>query len=303
MIRPPRLQKGDLVALVAPSGAMQGKVADAAAEVLETWGLRVRLGEHALGRHLYLAGTDDERLGDLNGALRDEEVRGVLCLRGGYGAQQIADDIDFDAVRADPKVVMGFSDITALHAALWTEAGLATVHGPTVGQLQRGAESVTGTGARRALMTSEPVTVEADQSESTYRVRVPGRAAGTLLGGNLALLAATAGTRHALDLHGAILVIEDVNEAPYRVARMLVQLRRAGWLAGLRGIAVGQFTDCHEGGPAVEDVLVDQLGSLGVPVLGGLPIGHGEQQVAVGLGVPAVMDVGAGTLTVEAACH
>jgi muramoyltetrapeptide carboxypeptidase len=302
MIRPRHLQEGDLVALVSPSGATPEERALAAAAALTGWGLRVRLGAHALGRHMYLSGTDEERLADLNEALRDDEVRGVLCLRGGYGAQQIVDDLDFDAVRADPKLVMGFSDITALHTALWCETGLVTVHGPTVRQLERGPASVTTLGARRALMTRSPVTVAAAPAESTYRVRVGGRAEGTLLGGNLALLAATAGTRHTLDLDGAILLLEDVNEAPYRVARMLVQLKRAGWFAGIRGVAVGQFTGCADERPTVEDVLMDQLGSLGVPVLGGLPIGHGEEQEAVALGVPAVLDVSAGTLKVAPAC-
>lgn len=272
-----------------------------ATTVLESWGLRVRLGAHALGRHLYLSGTDEERLADLNDALRDDEVRAVLCLRGGYGAQQIVDDVDLDAVRADPKLVMGFSDITALHLALWCETGLVTVHGPTAGQFDRGPKSATALGARRALMTGETVTVTADPAESTFRVRVPGRAEGTLLGGNLALLGSTVGTRHKPDLQGAILLLEDVNEAPYRVARLLVQLKRSGWLAGVRGVAVGQFTDCADVGPTVADVLADQLGALGVPVLGGLPIGHGSEQVAVALGVPAIMDVEAGTLVVSPA--
>lgn len=301
MIRPPRLRAGDLVALVSPSGPMPAPRAMVAATVLQGWGLRVRMGAHALSRHHYLAGTDEERLADFNDALRDDEVRAVICLRGGYGAQQIVDDLDFDAVRADPKPVLGFSDITAIHAALWRETGLVTLHGPTAGQFDRGPESVTALDARRALMTGDPVTVAASPAESTHCVRVPGRAVGTLLGGNLAMLASTVGTRHALDLDGAILLLEDVNEAPYRVARMLVQLRRAGWFRGLRGVAVGQFTDCVDVEPAVEDVLAEQLGALGVPVLGGLPLGHGAEQLTVGLGVPAVLDADAGELVVSPA--
>jgi muramoyltetrapeptide carboxypeptidase len=300
-VLPPRLQPGALVALVSPSGPMTEDRTRVATEVIEGWGLKVRLGAHALGRHLYLSGTDEERLADLNDALRDDEVRGVLCLRGGYGAQQIVDDLDFDAVRADPKPVLGFSDITAVHAALWCETGLVTVHGPTAGQFERGPASVTTLGARRALMTADPVTVAASPAESTHGVRVEGHAEGTLLGGNLAMLASTIGTPHALDLTDAILLLEDVTEAPYRVARMLVHLKRAGWLDGVQGVAVGQFTDCVDKGPTVEQVLSEQLGSLGVPVLGGLPIGHGDQQVAVGLGVPAVLDTAAGTLVVAPA--
>ncbi|WP_250008414.1 LD-carboxypeptidase [Actinoplanes sp. M2I2] len=304
MIRARRLGEGDLVALVSPSGASEpGRVA-ATVAALEGWGLRVRLGEHAGGRHAFFAGTDDERLADLNGALRDPAVRGVFCLRGGYGLQRIVDRVDFAAVRADPKVVLGFSDITALHAALWHEAGLATVHGPTAGQFDRGPASLTVRAARRAVTGGDPVAVTATRAEPTYAVRVDGVASGTLLGGNLSLLASTVGTPHALDLTGAILLLEEVEEQPYRVDRMLVQLRRAGWLRDLRGVAVGQFTRCADTNPhypPILDVLREHLTPLGVPVLGGLPIGHGDEQVSVGLGVQACIDTAAGTLVVDPA--
>ncbi|WP_250029496.1 S66 peptidase family protein [Paractinoplanes maris] len=304
MIRARRLVEGDLVALVSPSGASEpGRVA-ATVSALEGWGLRVRLGDHAGGRHAFFAGTDDERLADLDDAFRDPAVRGVFCMRGGYGMQRIVDRVDFAAVRADPKVVMGFSDVTALHAALWREAGLVTVHGPTAGQFERGPESLTVRAARRAVTLSDPVTVTAVTAEPTYAVRVEGVASGTLLGGNLAMLASTIGTPHAPDLTGAILLLEDVEEEPYRVDRMLVHLRRAGWLAGVRGIALGQFTNCvgtNPDYPPIADVLREQLAALGVPVLGGLPIGHGAEQVSVGLGVPARIDTTAGTLVVDPA--
>ncbi|MDT5041718.1 MAG: muramoyltetrapeptide carboxypeptidase [Actinoplanes sp.] len=259
------------------------------------------MGRHAQGRHTYLSGTDDERLADFNDALRDEEVRGVVCLRAGYGAQRIVDEVDFAAVRADPKLIMGFSDITALHVALWCETRLATVHGPTGANLDKEADSPTTRASYRALMTREAVTVAADETESTFDVRVAGRAEGILLGGNLTMLATTAGTRHKLDLRGAILLIEAVNEEPYRIDRSLVQLKRSGWLDGVAGVAVGQFTNCvdDDTSPTVQQVLAEQLGSLGVPVLGGLPVGHGDHQTALGLGVRAVLVASAGTLTAQ----
>ena len=296
---PKILRRGDLVALVAPSGPVPPDRCAAAVEVLTGWGLRVRVAPHALGRHNFFAGTDDERLTDLNDALRDEEVRAVLCLRGGYGLQRIVDGLDYAAVRNDPKLVMGFSDITALHLALWCETGLPTVHGPVAAQFDTGAGSLTSHGAHRALMTGDEIKVNTDQTDDTFPVRVPGRAEGVLLGGNLTLLATTVGTRHVPDLTGAILLIEDVSEEPYRVDRMLTQLRRAGWFDGVAGVAVGQFTDCAGEGPPTPDVLAERLGDLGVPVLGGLPIGHGAQQTAVGLGVAAVLDADAGTLVVQ----
>lgn len=300
-VRPATLADGDLVALVSPSGPVRAARADAAVGVLTGWGLRTRLGEHALARNGYLAGTDEQRLADLNGAFADPEVRAVLCLRGGYGMQRIVDGLDLDAVRDDPKLVMGFSDITALHLALWQGARLATVHGPVAAQLDKGAQSPTALGAKTVLTSAVPVTVKADEAESTFRVRRPGRAEGVLLGGNLAMLASSVGTVHMPDLTGAILLIEDINEQPYRIDRMLTQLLRSGALSGLAGVAIGQFTDCDaEGeGPSAEDVLEERLGAAGVPVLGGLPIGHGDQHVAIGVGVPAVLDADAGTLTVQ----
>jgi muramoyltetrapeptide carboxypeptidase len=298
--RPHALAAGDLVALVSPSGPVPAARADAAVGVLTGWGLRTRLGEHALARNGYLAGTDEQRLADLNAALGDPAVRAVLCLRGGYGIQRIIDGVDLDAVRRDPKLVMGFSDITALHLALWQGAQLATVHGPVAAQLDKGAQSPTALGAKTVLMSANPVTVKADEAESTFRVRSPGRAAGVLLGGNLAMLASTVGTAHLPDLTGAILLIEDVNEEPYRIDRMLTQLLRSGALAGLAGVAIGQFTDCDDDGSiTAEDVLAERLTPLGVPLLGGLPIGHGDQHVAIGVGVPATLDANVGTLVVE----
>jgi muramoyltetrapeptide carboxypeptidase len=299
--RPTRLREGDLVALVGTSGWVRPHQASAAVKALQEWGLRVRAGRHALDRHFYLAGTDEQRLVDVNDALRDPEVRAVLSLRGGHGALRIVDGLDVAAVRDDPKLVVGFSDITALHVALWCESRLATVHGPVAVSLDRGLGNPTVESVRRALMTADPIVVGADVKEETFSVRVGGCAEGVLLGGNLVLLAAIVGSRHRPDLRGAILLIEATREEPYRVDRMLVQVKRAGWFDGVAGVAVGQFTLCHDDGPtpSVSQVLSEQLGVLGVPVLGGLPIGHGPEQVAVGLGVPAVLDADRGTLTIQ----
>jgi muramoyltetrapeptide carboxypeptidase len=151
-------------------------------------------------------------------------------------------------------------------------------------------------------MTSDPVVVKARADEETSPVRIGGSASGTLIGGNLSLLAATVGTPDMPDLHGAILLLEDIGEPPYKVDRMLLHLRRAGALSHLAAVAVGQFTDCADEWPtSIVDVLVDHLGALGVPVLGGLPIGHGRDQISVPVGVPATVDVAAGILSAESA--
>lgn len=298
---PSALRPGDAIALVSPAGPVPADKLESAVEVLKSWGLRPRVYPHALDRHSFFAGTDENRLADLNAALRDPDIRGVFCNRGGYGMQRIVQQVDFAAVRRDPKVVIGFSDITALHTALWTQAGVASVHGPVTTQLSRGEPFIRS--IRHALMSAEPVRIEADAAEPNYSVRTGGCAHGRLLGGNLTLLTTSIGTPFMPDLRGAILLIEDVSEAAYRVDRMLTQLGNCGILQGLAGVAVGQFSEPSSGGGTITpvDVLRERLCSLGIPVLGGLPIGHGENNIAVPLGTEATLDAGCGTLLVAPA--
>lgn len=268
--------------------------------LLESWDLSVTLGRHALDRHGFLAGTDADRLADLDEAFADPSVRAVLCTRGGYGVQRIVDGIDPAPLRRDPKIVLGFSDITALHLALWRIAGLSTLHGPAL-TLAADPPAVTVASLFSALFDAEPVVVRTDPAEPTAAVGTDGAATGRLLGGNLSLLAASAGTADAPDLTGAILLLEDIAEPPYKVDRMLTHLDRAGLLAKAAGVAVGQFTDCDGTNPSVLDVLAERLHKLGVPVLGGLPLGHGAVRHTVPLGTRATLDADAATLTVEPA--
>ncbi|MEN3307343.1 MAG: muramoyltetrapeptide carboxypeptidase [Micromonosporaceae bacterium] len=266
--------------------------------LLSGWGLRVALAPDVYARHGYLGGTDAQRIAGLHTALRDPDVRGVVCTRGGYGTQRIVDDLDIAAVRADPKVVVGFSDITALQLALWRGARLATVHGPGASWCDERTPEASARSLRAAIMAAEPVVVTAEPDQETFGVRVPGRATGTLLGGNLCVLVSSIGTPDFPPLSGAVLLLEEVAEPPYKVDRMLTQLRRTGLLRGLAGVALGQFTGCADEWPtSIVDVLTERLGDLGVPVLGGLPVGHGRGQRSVPVGVPATLDVGSGTLT------
>ncbi|RLP85026.1 LD-carboxypeptidase [Micromonospora sp. BL4] len=302
VVRPPALRPGDTVLLVSPSGPTLPERVARGVELLTGWGLRPVVAPNAYARQGYLAGADDLRAADLNAAFADPQVRGVICTRGGYGAQRVVDAIDMDAVRRDPKVVAGFSDITALQFALWRGARLAGVHGPGAAWRDERTPLRSAESLHAALMTTEPVTVTAVAGEETYPVRVPGRATGTLLGGNLCMIAASIGTPDLPDLTGAVLLIEDVQEPPYKVDRMLTHLRRAGALDGLAGVAVGQFTDCADGwDTTIVDVLGERLGALGVPVLGGLPIGHGPGQLTVPVGTRAILDTGTATLTVSPA--
>ncbi len=288
--------------LVSPSGPTRPERVARGIELLTGWGLRPRLAPNVYARHGYLAGTDALRAADLNAAFADPEVRGVICTRGGYGAQRVVDAIDMAAVRRDPKVVAGFSDITALQLALWRGARLAGVHGPGAAWRDERTPLASAESLHAALTTTEPVTVRAVETEETFGVRVPGRAVGRLLGGNLCLVVASLGTPDMPDLTGAVLLLDDVQEPPYKIDRMLTQLRRAGALDGLAGVAVGQFSDCADGWQVgVADVLTERLGDLGVPVLGGLPIGHGPGQLSVPVGTRATLDADTGTLTVAPA--
>ncbi|RML65575.1 Muramoyltetrapeptide carboxypeptidase [Pseudomonas syringae pv. syringae] len=302
-LHPRALRAGDAVALVSPAGPVDPGKIQAAVAVLEGWGLRPRVYPHALGSYSFYSGTDEERLADLNAALADPEIRAVICTRGGYGVQRIVQQVDMDAVRRDPKLVTGFSDITALHGALWNHARLATIHGPVASQLERGGLFVSG--MRHVLMSSEPVLLKADPASPTARVRTGGSAQGLLLGGNLCILDTSVGTPFMPDLSGAILLIEEVNEPAYRVDRMLTHLGNCGILASLAGIAVGEFTPAANTGRTISpaDVLLERLGSLGIPVLGGLPVGHGDLNQAVPLGTQAILDADAGTLLVAAAAR
>jgi muramoyltetrapeptide carboxypeptidase len=297
------LRKGDLVRLVSPAGPTRPERVARGVELLSGWGLTVDTARHVYTRAGYLAGPDEARLADLNDGLRDPEVRALVCTRGGYGVQRIIDGLDFAAVFADPKLVVGFSDITALQLALWQRTRLASVHGPGAAWSDERTGAVAAFSLRQTLMTDDLVVVAAQPDEETSAVRVSGApVTGILLGGNLSLLCASVGTPDMPDLQGTILLIEEVGEPPYKVDRMLLHLRRSGCLDGVVGVAVGQFTQCTDAWCVpVADVLAEHLGALGVPVLGGLPIGHGHDQLSVPVGVPATLNAGAGTLVVEAA--
>ncbi|SEJ78811.1 muramoyltetrapeptide carboxypeptidase [Pseudomonas sp. NFR16] len=302
-LHPQVLRAGDAVALVSPAGPVAEARVQAAVRELTAWGLRPRVYPHALDSTGFLAGSDADRVADLNDALADPDIRAVLCNRGGYGVQRILEHVDYDAVRRDPKLVVGFSDITALHGALWNRTGLVTVHGPVAAQLERGG--VFASTLKQALMTTQPSVITADADEPTFSVRTRGVTEGILLGGNLSMLCTCVGTPFMPDLRDAILLIEDVGELAYRVDRLLTQLRNCGILQQVRGIAVGQFSEPGHGNNPVRppDVLSERLGDLGIVLLGGLSIGHGDRNLAVALGAHAVLDADEGTLTVSAAAR
>ncbi|MEU3840504.1 LD-carboxypeptidase [Streptomyces sp. NPDC028635] len=299
LLRPRRLTPGARVAVVAPSGPVPEERLQAGLDVLRGWDLDPVVAPHVLDRHGdfdYLAGTDADRAADLQAAWCDPAVDAVLCARGGYGAQRIADLLDWDAMAAaGPKVFVGFSDITALHEAFATRLGLVTLHGP----MAAGIDFVKNARAQEHLRATLFAPETARTITSGGAALVAGRARGVLLGGCLSLLAAELGTPHARpSARGGLLCLEDVGEEPYRLDRCLTQLLRSGWLDGVRAVLLGSWERC---GPyeRVRALLTDRLGGLGVPVAEEFGFGHGPGALTIPFGVPAELDTAAGTLTLD----
>ncbi|MFI0422653.1 LD-carboxypeptidase [Spongiactinospora sp. 9N601] len=292
---PPPLRPGDTVAVVAPSGPPDPAEVERGADVLRGLGLTVVFGEHVTGapadHHRYLAASDAARAADLQAAWCDPSVAGVVCARGGYGATRLPGLLDWTAMAAaGPKTLLGSSDITALHQALAVRLGVAGCFGPmltprTLGG-EQGPDPVTlGHLASALFGTPAPI-------HGTHAL-APGQAVAPLAGGNLCLLAALCGTPDAPRFAGRIVLLEDVNEAPYRIDRMLTQLIAAGAFDGVAGFALGSWLRCGDPLP----VLAERLTPFGVPVLAGLPVGHGSPQHCVWLGGFGVIDTQSCSLT------
>ena len=312
---PPALQRGDTVALVAPCGvAGAGDVHEFAAS-LEAAGLHVDLDPAVPGRrHRYLAGTDDERVEELNRAIRNPAIRGIFVLRGGFGLTRILDRIDYDALRLNPKVVSGYSDVTALHLAIARKARVITFHAPMASSVRAAGRppSFADRSFRDMLLldaTAAPRVIPVPEQGRVTTV-TGGRCEGRLVGGNLSLICATLGTPYAIDAEGAVLFIEDVGERTYRVDRMMSHLRLAGILDAAAGIVVGRFTcdDTPEKPKEQEereqrDVVLEYCRSLGCPVVADFPCGHVADNATLPLGARVALDADKATLEIlEPSC-
>ena len=306
-MRPPKLKPGDKIRFVSPASTPSRDHIDACTRMLESWGLIVETAAHAFDDFGYLAGEEDARLADLNAAFRDPQVRAVMATKGGKGAFRIADRLDIDAVRQDPKLLIGFSEITILHLALFKACGLAGLHGAS---WTDDFSQMSTASLRSALFSTDPITLRATPDEPTHVLTTHGRARGVLLGGNQDMIATAAGWALP-SFDGAILLLEATGLGLGALDRQLTMLRRAGTLGGVTGVAIGQYTGC---GPSLDDpipktpglhtyldVLCDHMNGLDVPILGGLAIGHGDHPRAVPLGTQATLDADQGILTVDAA--
>ena len=280
-----------MIALVSPASWSEESWLTESIATVESWGFKARVGRHATDRLGYMAGGDSERAADLNTAIHDPEVRALLCLRGGCGSLRLLAEVDTDALRADPKPIIGFSDITALHQ-VWHQAGVPSVHGAVAG-------THAGT-VRRLLVGERGEPVRSDPAQFGAELTTTGTASGPLFGGNIDMLARGVGVVDN-DLGGHVLLLETHREVGLgMVDRALTQLLLSGALAGVSGVAVGTlegFEGYQDREWTVLDVLHDRLDSLGVPILAGLPLGHLESPVSVPLGVECVLDADAGTLT------
>ena len=306
VVKPPRIVPGDTIGLMIPSSANWDPLdIDILLEALTALGLKGKLGKHVFDRYGYLAGRDADRAADLNAMFRDPEVKAIHCIRGGWGAARLLPLLDWEAIARHPKALIGYSDITALLLSLHARTGLVTFHGPNgasewnrsnVEWLQRvtwAGEAVTFANPRDTSRTIVPV-------DDRTRVITPGKAQGKLLGGNLTVLTAILGSPYVPDFRDAILFLEDVQEAPYRIDRMLVQLKLAGILGQLRGVVWGTCSRCTPGegfgSLTIPDILDDHLKPLGVPAYYGAMFGHIAEQFTLPVGVQVELDADAGTL-------
>ena len=276
------------IALVAPSGILPDKahVEQAEQNVRSLGWIPVR-GKNVHELHGYLAGTDDVRLSDLNAAIRDDSIDGIWCVRGGYGAMRLLPNIDYAALRKNPRPLIGFSDITALHAAIHRECEIVSFHGPT-------ARGTLSQFSRESLVASVANHEDSCGTAAGGRALRPGRARGRLAGGNLALITALMGTPWSVDFDGAILVIEDIDEAVYRVDRMLTQLLLAGALQRCAGLVIGDFrlpvNEKESQNRKLDDVFAESADKAGIPCFAGAPFGHIDDQWTIPLGAAAEMD-------------
>ncbi len=312
LVRPPALRRGDTVGLITPATYVSDPDRLAlAARTMSYFGLRMKLGRNVGKRLGYLGGTDQERLDDLHAMFRDPEVKAVFAIRGGYGSMHLLDRIDYALIRKNPKIFLGYSDITAMHLAIQRHAGLITFHGPMV---LADFTDFTQACFRRALFDAAPLGTVANPPETNalrpahpMRTIRGGKARGRLIGGNLTLVCSTMGTPYEIDTRGRILMLEDVDEQPYSIDRMLTQLRLAGKLEAAAGIVFGECHDCkpREFQPAFEstlslgEVLDNLLGNLKIPVVTGLTIGHTGDQLTLPLGAPATLDADKGELAFD----
>lgn len=288
-----RLRPGDTVGLIAPASPSDRSRIEKAVKGIMRMGYEVKTGESLYCERGYLAGGDELRARDINAMFGDEEVKAIFCLRGGYGTIRILDMLDYRLIEENPKIFMGFSDITAILNAIYKKTGLISFHGPMGGDFAKGLDSETELYMRKALEYSGGIG-EIPGSESGINVISEGKGSGSLVGGNLSLVVALMGTEYEIDTRDCILLLEDMGEEPYSVDRMLHQLKLAGKFDAAAGIVLGDWKDCRPEDPdkslSLQEVFFDIFSRLGKPVLSGYKIGHSRTNYTVPIGAAAYLD-------------
>ncbi|MBR9984894.1 MAG: LD-carboxypeptidase [Desulfosarcina sp.] len=290
-VLPPALKPGDTLGIVAPASPFDRESFDAGLRVLESMNFKLVIPESIFDQNGYLAGSDQQRADLLNRLFADPDIDGIICARGGYGAMRLLPLLDVDAIACHPKVFVGFSDITVLLDSLVQRCRMVVFHGPTVTTLGK-ADPSTRDRFLSALSTPEPLSI----ATSSSQVIQSGIAAGRFFCGNLTLFCHLTGTPFQPDFSGGILLIEDQGEAPYRIDRMLTQMRMAGCFEGLAGLALGAFTDCGSA-EEVHRIVADRLVGLDLPILAGFEVGHETVNMTLPVGLPVRLDTTFGTLT------
>ena len=296
LIKPPRLRPEDLIGIISPAGPVEESELQPDLELLESSGFRIHVAPHVYDRHDYLAGDDEARLSDLHAMFKDRKIKAIFCARGGYGTLRLLDKIDYDLIREHPKIIVGYSDITALLMAINKKTGLVTFHGPMV----RGFSSLHSSsrkGLFKLISSDQPVSF----NPIAGNYLISGRAKGPLMGGNLSLICYVVGTSFLPSLAGCILFIEDKGEPLYRIDRMLTHLSLAGQLKGIAGLIGGEFIDCRDPS-AIDDLLNTAVSNLKIPLITGFPVGHGMTNLTLPLGIPAQLDTDSMTLSTLEPC-
>jgi len=299
--KPTALQPGDTIGIVTPGSPMLVERLEKGLDYLQQKGFHPLLGDHVYDSRGYLAGKDRDRARDLLAMFANPDVKAIFSSRGGYGTGRLLELLDYDLIARNPKIFLGYSDLTAIQLAIWKHTGLVTFSGPMVAvEMGLGIDPFTETFLWKTLGPEVADDLFPGLEGKELHTLYPGKVRGTLLGGCLSVLVSLLGTPHLPDFTGTILILEDVGEEPYRIDRYLTQLRSAGILDRVAGVVLGEFLDCaaKEGQPtlSLEEIFADFFGPLRVPVVSGFPYGHGPQKFTVPMGVEVELDATDGSL-------
>jgi muramoyltetrapeptide carboxypeptidase len=290
-IIPPYLSAGDTIGVVCPAGYMPAEKAETCLNVLQNWGFKVRVGKTLGNQYNYFSGTDEERLQDLQQMLDDDDVDAILCGRGGYGVTRIIDELSFKKFKKNPKWIIGYSDITVLHAHIYRRFNIASLHSPMAAAFNDGEHQYEYVQSLKQALEGEQVLYEA----AVHPLNKTGKAKGKLVGGNLSLIAHLIGTPSMYKTAGKILFLEDVGEYIYNVDRMLYQLKRSGKLDELEGLIIGGFTEMKDTtipfGKDVYNVINDVVKEYNYPVCFNFPVSHTRENYALKVGVEYKLNV------------